>query len=178
MTLAKQLISLCFFYNNPVKIHASQSLLYKTVIVYFLFSIILDKLFVEWIDGIVQTMLDLLLALMFIAFLFLITSTNRKKVRFLQSVIAILGCQTVLTIGALPIGYGITWVDEKHIWIPVYCLPLFAVWNIAVVGNILSKELHKNKRTGFYLACVFFCVSFLLSTVITVMEKLRKSPVA
>ncbi len=169
MTLTKQLISLCFFHNSPVNIRPSKRLLYKTTLVYFLFSLALDKLFVELTDGIVQTLLDLLLALLFVAMLFLLTATHRKKVRFLQSMIAILGCQTVITIGALPIGYWVALVDEKHIWIPVYCLPFLAVWNIAVVGNILSQELGKNKMTGFYLACIFFSASFLLSSLMTMM---------
>lgn len=168
MTLAKQLISLCFFHNSPVNICASKRLLYKTALVYFVFSIALDKLFIEFTDGIVQTLLDLLLASLFIAVLFLITATDDKKVRFLQSMIAILGCQTVITIGALPIGYWMLLVDTQHLWIPVYCLPLLAFWNVAVVGNILSKELSKNKTFGIYLAIVFFSASFLLSSIMTV----------
>jgi hypothetical protein len=168
MTLTKQLISLCFFHNSPVNICASKRLLYKTAWVYFIFSLALDKLFVELTDGIVQTLLDLLLASLFMAVLFLITATDGKKVRFLQSMIAILGCQTVITIGALPIGYWMLLIDVKHLWIPVYCLPLLVFWNIAVVGNILSKELSKNKTFGIYLAVVFFSASFLLSTLMTV----------
>lgn len=156
MTLAKQLISLCFFHNSPVNICASKRLLYKTTLVYFVFSLALDKLFVEISDGIAQTVLDLLLAAVFIALLFLVSTTDDKKVRFLQSMIAILGCQTVITIGALPIGYWSVLVDAKYLWIPVYCLPLLAVWNVAVVGNILSQELGKNKRFGIYLSMLFF----------------------
>jgi hypothetical protein len=168
MTLTKQLISLCFFYNSPVNIHASKRLLYKTALIYFIFSLALDKLFVEFTDGIIQTLLDLLLASLFIAVLFLMTSTDRKKTRFLQSMIAILGCQTVITIGALPIGYWMVLIDPEHLWIPVYCLPLFVFWNIAVVGNVFSQELDKNKTFGFYLAVVFFSASFLLSSFMTV----------
>lgn len=168
MTLTKQLISLCFFHNSPVNISPSKRLLYKTALVYFMFSLALDKLFVEFTDGIIQTLLDLLLASLFVAALFLITATDDKKTGFLQSMIAILGCQTVMTIGALPIGYWVVLVDAKHLWIPVYCLPLLVFWNIAVVGNILSKELHKNKTFGIYLAIVFFSASFLLSTLMTV----------
>lgn len=168
MILTKQLISLCFFHNSPVNICASKRLLYKTALVYFLFSLALDKLFVEFTDGIIQTLLDLLLAFLFIALLFLITTTDRKKVRFLQSMIAILGCQTVITIGALPIGYWMVFIEPKYIWIPVYCLPLLAFWNVAVVGNILSQELSKNKTFGIYLAIVFFSASFLLSSIMTV----------
>jgi membrane-associated HD superfamily phosphohydrolase len=168
MTLTKQLISLCFFKNSPVNIRASKPLLYKTTAVYFIFSLVLDKLFVELTDGIIQTLLDLLLAMLFVAMLFFVTTRDRKKLRFLQSMIAILGCQTVITLSALPIGYWMVLVDEKHIWIPIYCLPLLAVWNIAVVGNILSQELGKNRTSGFYLACVFFSASFLLSTLMTV----------
>ena len=168
MTLAKQLISLCFFHNSPVNICASKRLLYKTALVYFIFSLALDKLFVELSDGIVQTFLDLLLASVFIAGLFLVTATDDKKIRFLQSMIAILGCQTVITIGALPIGYWMVLIDSEHLWIPVYCLPLLAFWNVAVVGNILSQELSKNKTFGIYLAVVFFSASFLLSSLMTV----------
>lgn len=168
MTLAKQLISLCFFHNSPVNICASKRLLYKTALVYFIFSLALDKLFVELSDGIVQTFLDLLLASVFIAGLFLVTATDDKKIRFLQSMIAILGCQTVITIGALPIGYWMVLIDPEHLWIPVYCLPLLAFWNVAVVGNILSQELSKNKTFGIYLAVVFFSASFLLSSLMTV----------
>ncbi len=168
MILTKQLISLCFFKNSPVNINASTQLLYKTAVVYFVFSLVLDKLFVELTDGIIQTLFDLLLSLLFVATLFFVTTTDKKKLRFLQSMIAILGCQTVITLSALPIGYWMVLVDEKHIWIPIYCLPLLAVWNIAVVGNILSQELGKNRAKGFYLACAFFSVSFLLSTVMTV----------
>ncbi len=168
MTLAKQLISLCFFHNSPVNICPSKRLLYKTTLVYFVFSLALDKLFVEISDGIAQTLLDLLLAAIFIAVLFLVSATDDKKVRFLQSMIAILGCQTVITIGALPIGYWAALIDTEHLWIPVYCLPLLAFWNVAVVGNILSKELSKNKTCGIYLAVLFFSASFLLSSLMTV----------
>ena len=168
MTLAKQLISLCFFRNSPVNICASTRLFYKTALVYFVFSLALDKLFVELSDGIAQTLLDLLLASLFIATLFLVTASDNKKIRFLQSMTAILGCQTVITIGALPIGYWAVLVDSKHLWIPLYCLPLLAFWNVAVVGNILSKELSKNKTFGIYLAVVFFSASFLLSSIMTV----------
>lgn len=168
MTLTKQLISLCFFHNSPANICASTRLLYKTALVYFVFSLALDQLFVELTDGIAQTLLDLLLAFLFIAALFLVTATDRKRVRFLQSMIAILGCQTVITIGALPVGYWVYFIEPKDIWIPVYCLPLLAFWNIAVVGNILSKELNKNKAFGIYLAVIFFSASFLLSSLMTV----------
>jgi hypothetical protein len=168
MTLTKQLISLCFFHNSPVNICASKKLLYRTALVYFIFSLALDELFVEFTDGIIQTLLDLLLASLFIAVLFLITATDDKKVSFLQSMIAILGCQTVITIGALPIGYWVLLVDAKHLWIPIYCLPLLVFWNVAVIGNILSQELHKTKTFGIYLAIVFFSSSFLLSSLMTV----------
>ncbi len=168
MTLTKQLISLCFFHNSPVNICASKRLLYKTTVVYFVFSLALDQLFVELTDGIAQTLLDLLLASLFIALVFLITSTDGKKTRFLQSMIAILGCQTVITISALPIGYWSLLVDTEHLWIPIYCLPLLAFWNVAVVGNILSQELSKNKTFGIYLSIVFFSSSFLLSSLMTV----------
>lgn len=168
MTLATQLLSLCFFHSNPRRIRVSNRLLYRTALVYFVFSLALDKFFVEFADGIVQTLLNLLLASLFIAALFLVTTTNNKRVRFLQSMIAILGCQTVITIGALPIGYWALLVDTEHLWIPLYCLPLLAFWNVAVVGNILSKELRKTKTFGIYLAVVFFSASFVLSSLMTV----------
>jgi hypothetical protein len=47
-------------------------------------------------------------------------------------------------------------------------LPLLAFWNVAVVGNILSQELSKNKTFGIYLSIVFFSSSFLLSSLMTV----------
>jgi hypothetical protein len=168
MTLTKQLISLCFFHNSPVNICASGRLLSKTALVYFIFSLALDKFFVELSDGIAQTFLDLLLAALFIAGLFLITAPDRKKARFLQAMIAILGCQTVITIACLPFGYWAVFIEPDYLWIPVYCLPLLAVWNIAVVGNILSQELRKNKTFGIYLAVLFFSASFLLSALMTV----------
>jgi len=70
---------------------------------------------------------------------------------------------------ALPIAYWAVLINVKYVWVPVYCLPILAVWNIAVVGTILSKELGKNKISSFYLACVFFTASFLLSSGLTVM---------
>jgi hypothetical protein len=151
-----------------MNICASKRLLYKTALVYFVFSIALDKLFVELTDGIIQTLLDLLLASLFMAVVFLIATRDDRKQRFLQSMIAILGCQTVITIGALPIGYWMLLIDNHYLWIPVYCLPLLAFWNVAVVGNILSKELHKTKTFGIYLAIVFFSASFLFSSLMTV----------
>jgi hypothetical protein len=169
MTLTKQLILICFFHNSPVNILASTRLLYKTALVYFIFSLALDTLFVEFSDGIVQTLLEILLALLFVALIFLMTARHHKKVRFLQSMIAILGCQTIITLSALPIAYWAVLIDVKYVWLPVYCLPILAIWNIAVVGTILSKELGKNKISSFYLACVFFAASFLLSSGLTVM---------
>lgn len=168
MTLTRQLISLCFLHNTPNNLSVSQQQLYKTAVIYFLFSIALDKLFVELSDGIVQTALDLILALFIISIVFLIKKTDKKYLRFLQTMTSILGCQTVLTVFALPIGYWIALTDAKQVWIPVYCLPLLIFWNIAVVGRILSQELNKTIWQGIYFAVLFFSSSFLVSTLVTI----------
>lgn len=78
MTLTKPFISLYFFKNSPVAICAS----YKTTAVYFLFSRVLDKLFVELTDGIIQTLLDLLLTLLFVVVLFFVITRDRKNYVF------------------------------------------------------------------------------------------------
>lgn len=168
MTLTRQLISLCFLHNTPNNLSVSQQQLYKTTVIYFLFSIALDDLFVEFSDGIVQTSLDLILALFIISTVFLIKETDKKYQRFLQTMTSILGCQTVLTVLALPIGYWIALTDEKYIWIPVYCLPLLIFWNITVVGHILSEELNKTIWQGIIFSILFFSGSFLISTLVTV----------
>jgi hypothetical protein len=94
-----------------------------------------------------------------------------REARFVQTAIALLGCDVLFTLLYVPVAFGIGELPEQgqqmtgvQRLLALLSLGLIA-WQLAVRGHILRHALELPMRVGLLVAVVFFAIEYVVSTV-------------
>ena len=93
-----------------------------------------------------------------VTFSWIMLIANGKTVRFQQTLTALLGADTLISVMALPF---LVWISlNQGSGLAYYVLFGSMLWSIAVVGHIIRHALSSSYLFGFGLAILYFFTSF------------------
>ncbi len=146
--------------RKPQDLPASEFLLVQTVLVYFLVGCAHSTLHQAFFQSILISGLDILFMILFV---FLCLKIFRFGRRFSQTLTALAGSGTILTLLAIPVTSGLLRTQDS----PVY--PLFAflllflfVWSISVQAHIFRHAFSFSLGGGLWFAFLYNLLSYML----------------
>lgn len=145
--------------RGPRDVPASGSLLAFVAVVYTATAV-----FQAWLahgeqDAVSRGLLDLALTLVVF---FVALAIPRRTHRYLQTIVAVLGCGTLLSIpmvGLLLLGKLVPEQGPFTFLVSLASLPLL-VWYLFVIGHIVRHALDAPLITGMAVALTYFVVSY------------------
>jgi hypothetical protein len=159
MPLLKLFLDICLFRKGPQDAPASPALLKLALSAYFLVGLLLAILEAHWLEGILQVLLE---AAMLLGFAWASLMAAGKTSRWLQTAIAMLGTDALVSSFAIPLDAVL--LASPQAGLLHLLLLLLMLWHIAVVAHILRHALSQALAVGLGLsiAYVFFSVQVLI----------------
>lgn len=153
---------ICILKAAPQDIPASSFLLGLVLLVYFVSGAAVAAL--QW--PLTQAVLAAFLDTVFLTVICRVLLWARMlSSRFVQTLTALAGSGTVMTVVALPLVLWQTVVgvtDANVPTLPSWLLMIWMVWNMVVVGHILRHALSTVLALGIGLAAVYAYITFQL----------------
>jgi hypothetical protein len=155
MPVIKLFFDICLFRKGPQHVPASQMLLGVVGAAYLTVGLVLLGLETNWVDAILQVIAE---AAMMLGFLWITLSVSGLMPRFLQTTIAMLGSDAMISSLAVPL---IALIPNSHETTAVYLGLLFLMlWHLAVVAHIFRHALSRALGVGIALAIVYVVASY------------------
>lgn len=150
MALIRLFLEVCLFRKGPQDIPSSLLLFWLTAGAYLLVGFALLGLAVEWLAAIVESLAELALLL---GFAWLLLALFRKTPRWRKTATAMLGCDVVISVPAIPlVGWTLAVPDAAGVHLLLFGMIL---WHIGVVAHIFRHALSKSWTTGLLLAIAY-----------------------
>lgn len=155
MPLIKLFFDICLFKKGPQDLPASRLLLGLTMLAYLLVGVVLLGLESNWGDAVIQALVEVG---MLLGFLFVTLKVAGLMHRFMQTTIAMLGTDALISSCAVPL---LTWMLTSPQAKGVYLfLLMLMLWHMAVVAHILRHALSRSLAVGLGLAIVYIVASY------------------
>jgi len=151
----KQYLPLCWFKNNPLNLTKSlaffnQNLLFYYLVEYFLQTNMVD----DPIESFFEVTLETSLTLLFIGLMLLL---NKSLFAFIQVATAVLFCENVVSIFAIPV---LVWLTVSDSPFSYYVFSLLALWDFALITYIFKRVLVINLTASAALAVFYFVMTY------------------
>jgi hypothetical protein len=155
MALLQLFWNICLFHKGPQDAPASPLLLKFVLSAYLVVGLALSATEVPWWEGILQVALE---AAILLAFAWLSLAVAAKTSRWLQTSIAMLGTDALLSSFALPLKLLLFFAGTQANFLHLLLL-LLMLWQIGVVAHILRHALAQTYAMGVALAIVYVLFS-------------------
>jgi len=159
MPLVRLFLDLCLFKKGPQDMPASMMLLKLALLAYFLVGMALTVLETDWLEGVLQVLLE---GAMLFGFVWISLIAAEKTHRWLQTSIAMLGTDALISSFAIPL--KIVLLADPQAGLIYLLLLLLMLWHIGVVAHILRHALSQTLAVGLGLSIVyvFFSLQVLI----------------
>ncbi len=155
MPLIKLFLDICLFRKGPQDTPASTMLLNWTLGAYFVVGFALLGLETQWVEAVIQVLLE---GAMLLGFVWISLKAAGKMNRFLQTTIAMLGTDALISSLAIPL-VAIA-VANPHAVIITLLLLMLMLWHVGVVAHILRHALSQTLAIGLGLAIVYVVFTY------------------
>lgn len=154
MLLIRLFLNICLFDKGPQDVPASPVLLKLALSAYFVIGMALTVMETPWLEAILLVLLEMA---MLLAFIWVGLMAAAKMNRWLQTSIAMLGTDVLLSSIALPLKAVL--LANPDIGILHLLLLLLMLWQIGVVAHILRHALSQTLAIGLALSIVYVLFS-------------------
>ncbi len=155
MPLIKLFLDICLFRKGPQDTPASTMLLKWTLGAYFLVGFVLLGLETRWVEAVLQILLE---GVMLLGFVWVSLKAAGKMNRFVQTTIAMLGTDALISSFAVPlIAVAMAYPQTAIITLLLLMLML---WHLGVVAHILRHALSQTLAIGLGLAIVYVVFTY------------------
>ncbi len=155
MILIKLFLDICLFRKGPQDAPASPMLLKWTLGAYFLVGLVLLGLETRWAEAVAQVLLE---GAMLLAFVWVSLKSAGKMNRFLQTTIAMLGADALISSFAIPL--VAVAMASPHAVVITLLLLMLMLWHVGVVAHILRHALSQTLAIGLGLAIVYVVFTY------------------
>lgn len=157
MALLRLYLGICFLRQGPQDIPSSNFLFRLILLVYLVVGCAVSTLQLEWAAVFLQVAIQ---AVVVFVFVWGCLAMSNQGSRFLQTMMAVLGTDALISLIALPLLF---WIKADPKVFPAYIL-LFGLmlWQLVVMGHILRCALDKPFWYGFGFAFLFVYLSYQL----------------
>ena len=154
MPLLRLFLDICLFRKGPQDAPASALLLKLALAAYVLAGLALAALETPFPEGLAQVALE---ALMLLGFVWVSLAVAGKTGRYLQTLIAMLGTDALISGLAVPL--QIMLLLDPQAGLAQWLLLLLMLWHMAVVAHILRHALSQPLAVGLGLSIVYVAFS-------------------
>lgn len=153
--IIKLLFDICLFKRGPQNLPSSLWLLQVLVIVDVIVSFLMASIRTDWFASLLQAMVS---ALLIVGFSWLMLYMGRKRERFYQTTIALLGTDTLISFIALP-GIASMMIGRGALLAFIITVVLM-IWHWAVTGHIIRNALGQTWTFSLGLAFLYILGSY------------------
>lgn len=154
MDILRQYMPLCWWSNNPLDLPRSMTFFKWNLIIYYLVELFLQVNMIDPWEAFVEVTLETVLTLGFIALMMIL---NRNFHCYLQVATAVLVCENLIAVFAVPTMVWLTVTDDLLSYITFGCL---VFWDITLVTYIIKKVLKINVLASLAVACIYFICTY------------------
>ncbi len=151
-------VDLCLFQKAPQDIPASWFLFRLTVFLYLMTGFLVLTIATDWLSALGQVVVELALVL---SFTWGLLALSHNILRFQKTAGALLGCDVLLSIIALPF---LSWAVFVGAELAYIALLLLMLWHLFIIGHILRHALSTSMSFGVGLGILFALVSHQILT--------------
>lgn len=159
--IIKLLFDICLFKKGPQDLPASVWLLRVLVIVDVCVSFLMLSIHTNWFNSVLQAIVGALLVLGFSWFMLYLT---RKRGRFVQTAIAFLGSDALISFFALP-GMASMTIGAGALLAFIITIGLM-IWHWAITGHIIRSALEQGWVFSLGLAFLYILGSYQVMTLL------------
>lgn len=161
MEILLQYLPLCWFKSHPLQLPDSKAFFKQNLIFYFVAEFLAQANMITVSEAFVEVIMDVGLTLVFV---WVLLSVNRSMHNFIQIATAVLFCENVVSLFAVPI---IAWVTLTHSLLSYLFLVVVIVWNYALITYIMKKVLAVDTTAGIIVALLYFICIYVVAYSLT-----------
>jgi len=155
LEIIKLLFDICLFKKGPQDLPPSAGLLWMLVIVDVSVSFLMLSIRTDWLNSLLQAIVG---ALLIVGFSWLMLYVARKRERFNQTTIALLGIDALISFFALP-GMASMMIGTGALLAFIITIALM-IWHWAVTGHIIRNALGQGWAFSLGLAFLYILGSY------------------
>jgi hypothetical protein len=156
MPLIRLFLDIALFSKGPQDTPASALLLALAIGANLAVGIGLAMFQADWVESLLQSLVGIALLA---GFLSVALALARKVSRLLQTATTVFGCDTLISVAAVPLLVG-SQLSPEAAGVTTLLLMFLLLWQITVIGHILRHALSVPFMAGFALAFVYTVVSY------------------
>ncbi|WP_432743227.1 hypothetical protein ABXJ76_00870 [Methylobacter sp. G7] len=153
--IIKRLFDICLFRKGPQNLPSSVWWLRIWLVVDVMVSFLMVNISTDWLTALLQAIVS---ALLIIGFSWLILYVGRKRQRFYQTTIALLGTDALIGFIALP-GMA-SMMTGKGVFLAFMVTVALMIWHWVVAGHIIRNALGQTWTFSLGLAFLFILGSY------------------
>ncbi len=159
-------LKICLFKIKPQDIPVSSSLLAMTIVTYAIVTMFLLLVRETVAQAIMMTLLEV--SILF-GFIYILLRLVKKPERSLQTLSALYGTGTILSLIVLPLYFIISMYDQQPVNPNVifsllqFLLISLTIWNITVMSYIMRHSFEAGVFTSVMLAISYMCIVLSMS---------------
>lgn len=153
--MMKTFLDICLFRRGPQDLPASAFFLGIVLFANTLVGLLILSMEAPFLTAVPQFLVSIALLA---GFSWILLALNGKAIRFRQTLTALLGADTVISLVALPFLIWIS-LNQSFGW-AYYILLGSMLWSVAVVGHIIRHALSSSYLFGLGLSILYFLASF------------------
>lgn len=154
MALLKLFVDIILFKKGPQDVPASELLLAICLLVYILVGELMLGMEETLLRASLQVLID---AGMLAGFVTITLKFSGYQARILQTLIALLGVDSLISIIAFPVMISVSGGTERG---GGYLLVMLMIWHLAVMSHIFRHALSKSLWIGYAVAMIYTLLSY------------------
>lgn len=149
---------MCWLGNIPVNLKTSKSFLLKNIIFYLCAGLFIQANIADLGEAFLQIFIELFIMVLFVTALF---KLNSSLVQFEQIFTALVVCENVFYLFALPIAiWYIAIRTSEYSLLPIYAGIVLIVWFCAMVSHLLHQLFDFRIMVSISLSVFYFVVTY------------------
>jgi hypothetical protein len=159
--ILKQYLPLCWFKSHPLQLPSEKFFLKFNLAFYFVLSFLTQSNMIAVTEAFVEVLTGTGLTLLFV---FILLNLNRSMHNYVQVTSAILLCENVVGIFAVP---AIAWMVLTHSLFSKLLLTSIVLWNFALITYIMKKVLSIDIWAGLVVSFLYILCTYVSAYALT-----------
>ena len=157
----KQYFPLCWFAANPLDLPRSIRFFKQNLWFYFIIELFIQINMIDDFEAVFEVILETSLTLLFVC---IILFLNKSTLSFIQIASAVLFCENVVAIFAVPTMVWLTMTDDE---LSYFLMLLLIIWDFSLVAFVCKKAIGINAAAGIVVSLIYFTCTYGLAYGIT-----------
>jgi len=154
MNIFRQYLPLCWFAENPMDLPESSRFFKQNLAFYFILELFIQVNMIDSFEAFVEVTLETLMTIGFVA---IILALNKSTRLYIQIASAVLFCENIVAVFALPIIVWLTVTDDKISYFAIFML---GFWDFTLITFISRKVLSINTAAACIVSLTYFLATY------------------